>query len=392
MVALPAGNARGGTVTMPPTEPPIERPPERPPEPPTERPTICFLTGTLNAFAGAERMTAVIANGLAERGYRVCVLSLYDSTSAFPLHEDVTHHALFDARPSYKRAYLATVLGIRRFVQAHAIDVLVEVDPMLTLFTLPATLGLGVRRVAWEHCHFDEDLGRPARRVARWMAARTNDAIVVLTERDRQRWQQRLRPRQLRCIGNTLPFAYPGHPASGDAKRVLAVGRLVPVKGFDTLLAAWAEVARVHPDWQLVIVGEGELRDALARQIDDLRITPFVTLAGATHNVESFYRSASVFCLTSHYEGFGMVLIEAMAYGLAIVSSNCEAGPRELVTADENGILVSPGDTDAIARGLCRVIEDPSLRESLARNGRRMAHHYALPPTLDAWQDLLAGI
>ncbi|MFX8207325.1 glycosyltransferase family 4 protein, partial [Acinetobacter baumannii] len=88
-----------------------------------------------------ERMTAVIANALAARGYRVLILSLWDQVCVFPLHPAVEHCALFAHRPSFKRQYASTVLGIRRFVREHGVEVLVEVDTMLTLFTLPATLG-----------------------------------------------------------------------------------------------------------------------------------------------------------------------------------------------------------------------------------------------------------
>lgn len=354
------------------------------------RPTICFLTGTLNAFAGAERMTAVIANGLAERGYRVCVLSLYDSVSVFPLHETVTHHALFEERPSYKRAYLATVLGLRRFVRAHAVDVLVEVDPMLTLFTLPATLGLGIRRIAWEHCHFDEDLGRPARRVARWIAGWSAAAIVVLTERDREQWVRALHPRApVMVIGNALPFGFPDTPSPREGRTVLAIGRLVPAKGFDILIRAWAHVAARHPGWRLSIVGEGEQRAALEGSIDAMNLAERVALPGSTPDVEAHYRNAAIFCLSSRYEGFGLVLLEAMAFGLPIVSTDCESGPRELIHDGVNGLQVPVDDPHALANALCRLVEDASLGGALGDHARNDARRHGIDAVIGDWIDLL---
>jgi len=356
----------------------------------TNLPTVCFLTGTLNAFAGAERMTAVIANALAERGYRVFVLSLWDRASVFPLHEGVEHHALFDERPSFKRKYFSTVLGIRRFVHEHEIDVLTEVDTMLTLFTLPATLGMKVRRIAWEHCHFDEDLGRRARRVARWLASRGCEAVVVLTERDKLRWQTAHgRSCRIEVIANPLPFAFPAEPASRRGRIVLAVGRLVRAKGFDVLLDAWGRLSPAHPDWHLAIAGEGEEREALETQVRKLGIGHSVDLRGATTEIERYYRDASIFCLSSRYEGFGLVLIEAMAYGLPIVSTSCEAGPKELIRDGQNGLQVPTEDSHALAAALSRMMATDGLRDLLAAQGREEARLRTVDIVVGRWIDLL---
>jgi len=354
-------------------------------------PTVCFLTGTLNAIAGAERMTAVIANALAERGYRVFVLSLWDRASAFPLHEGVEHHALFEQRPSFKRAYFSTVLGIRQFARKQEIDVLIEVDTMLTLFTLPATFGMKVRRIAWEHCHFDEDLGRKARRVARWLAARFDDAVVVLTERDRNRWLASLQPRcRVEAIPNPLPFPFPAEPVLADGRRVLAVGRLTHAKGFDVLLKAWSMVVPSYPGWTLQIVGEGEERATLEAMVGEHDLARTVSLPGTSGNVEQCYRDATIFCLSSRVEGFGLVLVEAMSFGLGVVSTDCEAGPREILRHGENALVAPVNDAGALAQALLQMIGDEALREKLGQQARADARKFSLTTIESRWLDLLA--
>lgn len=359
----------------------------------TALPCVCFLTGTLNAFAGAERMTAVIANALAQQGYRVLVLSLWDETSVFPLHPDVRHHALFATRPSFKREYLAAVRGIRRFVREHGVKVLVEVDTMLTLFTVPATVGMQVRRIAWEHCHFDEDLGRRARRVARWVAAKSNDGIVVLTERDKALWKRGV---NLRCavhaIPNPLPFAFPKTGASLDARIVLAVGRLTPAKGFDVLLSAWAHVAPAFPDWQLIIVGEGDARASLEAQIGQLDLSATVSIPGTTNRIEEYYRQASIFCMSSWYEGFSLVLVEAMAFGLPIISTDCDTGPRELISHNFNGLLVPTGDATAVATSLKQMLASRDLRSRLGTQARAGARVFEIRAIERHWSSLMQGL
>lgn len=353
-------------------------------------PCVCFLTGTLNEFAGAERMTAVIASALAERGYRVLVLSLWDEASVFPLHPDVRHHALFAARPSFKREYLATVRGIRRFVREHQVDALIEVDTMLTLFTLPATTGMEVRRIAWEHCHFEEDLGSKARHVARRLAALTNEAIVVLTTRDRVRWESVFFQRaKLVTIGNPLPFPLPTMAAPRDTATVLAVGRLVPAKGFDVLLDAWARAHMRHPSWHLRIVGEGEERAALEAKVKRLGLHACVSLPGVLTDMETVYRDSTIFCLSSRYEGFGLALIEAMAFGLAVVSTACETGPRELIRDQENGLLAPVNDPDALARALDHLMSDATLRDTLGAQARDDARAADPGYAAGLWEQLL---
>ncbi|MES2010596.1 MAG: glycosyltransferase family 4 protein [Pseudomonadota bacterium] len=353
-------------------------------------PAIGFLTGTLNALAGAERMTAVVASALAGQGYPVVILSLWDMQSAFALHPAVAHVALHAQRPSFKRAYLSTVSGIRRCVKQYGIHTLIEVDTMLTLFTWPATLGLGVRRIAWEHCHFDEDLGRPARRLARRLAARFDDRIVVLTERDRNRWLEALRPRcPVVCIPNPLPFAMPAQAAPRTGGTVLAVGRLVAAKGFDVLLRAWAEVAREAPDWQLRIVGEGEERARLEALRETLGLAERVALPGALADVTPAYENASIFCLSSRYEGFGLVLIEAMAFGLPIVSTDCETGPRELLEPDHDALVVPVDNAQALAQALLHLIHHRHDAIRLAEAARRKAQRFSRDEIVAQWRALL---
>lgn len=371
------------------------------------RPAICFLTGTLDALAGAERVTAVIASALAARGHTVHVLTLWGERSCYPLHPDVRLHALHAERPSFKRRYVATVRAIRAYLKQHDIRILIGVDTMLAWFTWPAALGLPVRQIAWEHCNFDEDLGRRSRRVARRLAASRFDAVVVLTKRDRARWLEALSPRApIVAISNPLPFAVDTDAAAAqhgreydrtsqeararaDTPLVLAVGRLIPAKGFDVLLYAWHQLAPMFPAWRLRIVGEGEARPALEALRDQLKLSDSVELPGATPDILPHYRAASVFCLSSRYEGFGLVLIEAMACGLPVVSTDCPTGPREILAGTNAGLLVPPDDATGLANALGRVMKDEALRARLGARGRLAAGRYHEPAIVAAWEALL---
>ncbi|CAG2128484.1 GalNAc-alpha-(1-_4)-GalNAc-alpha-(1-_3)-diNAcBac-PP-undecaprenol alpha-1,4-N-acetyl-D-galactosaminyltransferase [Cupriavidus yeoncheonensis] len=354
------------------------------------RPTICFLTGTLDALAGAERVTAVIANGLARRGWQVRILCLWSQNTQYTLDSSIRLDALHSKRPSFKSRYIETVLGIRRYVADHQIDILISVDTMLTLFTLPACFRLPVRQIAWEHCNFDQDLGRRSRRLARRLAARFFERVVVLTARDRARWHACLNPANpVEVISNPLPFKPPESSPMPHSRTVLAVGRLTEAKGFDVLLRAWKQVAMAYPGWKLRIVGEGECRAELERLRDQLELSDSVTLPGATSQITNEYSDADIFCLSSRFEGFGMVLIEAMAFGLPVVSTDCETGPREILQDGKNALLAPVNDSEALAGRIMQLVADDALRQQIARGGAATVRRYMPDLVLESWERLL---
>ncbi|WRV84187.1 glycosyltransferase [Acinetobacter baumannii] len=141
-----------------------------------------------------------------------------------------------------------------------------------------------------------------------------------------------------------------------ENKIILAAGRLTYQKGFDLLLKIWGNIYRDYPDWRLLIVGEGEDRADLENFIQDNEIKN-VQLPGRTQDIDSYYRQASIFCLSSRFEGLGMVLLEAQAYGLPIVSFDCDVGPSEIISDSLNGFLVKNNDTKAFEVKLRKLID-----------------------------------
>lgn len=262
---------------------------------------------------------------------------------------------------------------------------------MLTLFTLPASVGLKVRRIAWEHCNFDQDLGRRARRVARRLAVRSCNAVVVLTQRDRDKWVLALGARNVVVIPNALPFPMPEKPAERRCKTALAVGRLTYAKGFDVLLRAWALVAREAPDWRLDIVGDGEQHAELDALRHGLGLAHCVRLLPARGDLEQMYRSASLFCLSSRYEGFGLVLIEAMAYGLPVVSTDCETGPRDLLAEADLAEKAPVDDYQGLASAILTVLRAPDRQAVLSARAYEAAKRFDVGLAGGHWTALISG-
>ncbi len=177
----------------------------------------------------------------------------------------------------------------------------------------------------------------------------------------------------------------PGRPL------LVACGRLKALKGFDYLLDALVEVRKTFPA-NLLIIGEGEERSSLEMKIKRLRLGDSVRLLGFQENPFKYMAAADLFVLSSLYEGFGNVIVEAMACGVPVVATDCPYGPREIIEDGVNGILVPPADVSGLAAGILRVLGDASLQARLSHNGRERAQDFDAQNIADAYGELFLKI
>ncbi|MGB6105902.1 MAG: glycosyltransferase, partial [Pusillimonas sp.] len=171
--------------------------------------------------------------------------------------------------------------------------------------------------------------------------------------------------------------------------RVLAVGRLHPHKGFDLLIRAFHEIAGHFPNWDLVILGEGDCREALQAQIDEAGLAARISMPGRVGNVADWYVQSDLYVLSSRVEGLSNTLLEAMASGLAPVAFDCETGPREIVRSGIDGVLVSPADdTEALAAHLSDMMAHPEQREAYARRAVDVRDRFSTTRVMALWSNL----
>ena len=212
------------------------------------------------------------------------------------------------------------------------------------------------------------------------------DRFVVLSSEDAGYWGALP---NIQVIPNAARHLGAGY-SDGTCKRVIAVGRLDYQKGFDRLLEAWDIVQKdgKHQDWHLDIYGQGEWKEMLQQMIDSRGLSETATLHEPTTQIGDEYVRSGMLVMSSHYEGFPMVMIEAMACGLPVVSFDFKCGPRDIIDDNVNGILVHEGDISGLARAMVNLMDNDSLRHRLASNARRITEIYSEENVMGQWVSL----
>jgi glycosyltransferase involved in cell wall biosynthesis len=350
---------------------------------------------------GAERVAADLSAFWVQRGYRVTLVTQADaSTDVYSLHPSVKRHALGMASSSAGRirgvlANLRRVWALRRLIRRERPTIVLGMMTTASILAIAAARGQGCRVIATEHTHPpSQELPEMWMRLRRW--AYPQAAAVVALTSGTAAWLEKPVPgSRLTVIPNAVrwplenaePMVPP--PDRRGRRRLLAVGRLHPHKGFDLPIRAFHEIAHHCPDWDLVILGEGESRQALQEQIDALHLADRISMPGRVGNVADWYAESDLYVLSSRVEGLSNTLLEAMASGLAPVAFDCETGPREIVRSGIDGVLVNPaGDEDALAAHLSDMMAHPEQRKAYARRAVDVRDRFSTTRVMALWSQL----
>jgi len=347
---------------------------------------------------GAERMMAAMANHWAEKGWTVSLLTLDSGKEPpfYPLHPAVRHSplALASVAANPFQALRSNIHRIRRLraaIRETQPDIVISLMSETNVQTLLATRGMGVPVLVQEQNDpFHLQIGRQWNVLRRWMYPRASH-VVVLTERSLSFFSRRIRQRARVIPNPAIVNVPPRTPFSnrGQAKTMIAMGRLVPQKGLDLLLQAFARVADRHPDWSLEVLGEGRLRGELEAQVQSLGLMGRVRLPGTTKQPHEKLRNADLFVMSSRHEGFPLSLCEAMACGLPAVSFDCPTGPREIIRDGVDGILVPPENVAALSDAMDELMRDEQRRESLAARAPEVLDRFSLQKIMGQWEALI---
>ena len=371
--------------------------------------SVLFVTTALGG-GGAEKHMLRVANHLDRERFRVSVALVKPEGEFEPaLATDVKK---FHLNPKVKGSTtlraVRSIGPLRRVIEGERPDLIFSVIDLVNLLNVYAARGveprpkivLGVQTppsIAYDSWH-------PVSKLILNLMPRmypSADAVVALSKgvaEDLAALSPRTRERTT-VIPNAgverdvRELARESLPAGErpDGPLIVACGRLKPLKGFAHLIDALAEVRKTAPA-HLWIVGEGEHRAELERKIERLGLRACVRLLGFRQNPYRYMAAADVFVLSSLFEGFGNVIVEAMACGAPVVATDCPYGPREIIRDGENGLLVEPANAASLARAVLRVLGDAELKRRLAASGLERARDFEAKSIADAYGELFLRI
>ena len=343
-------------------------------------------------------MISLLANHWASRGEQVTLITIDTSASdSYPLDPRVRRRSLgmmedstglLDALANNWRR----IVALRAAIRATDATVALSFGEHANVQTVLATRFSEVRCVISERTDPARHYIGKAWRMLRRMVYPMADAMVVQT--------RSLLPWARSFVGKNRAYVIPnpvrdvrhiqGVQGEHRGETILAAGRLVPAKGFDVLLEAFAEVARELPQCTLLILGEGPERAALSKLAETLGVRDKVRLIGRVAEPAELMQIASLFVLSSRYEGFPNALLEAMACGLPVISTACR-GSREIITHEVDGFLVPECSASQLSAAILKLIKDRSLRTELGRNARAVCTRSAMESVADRWAAVLSG-
>ena len=362
---------------------------------------IAYIYSTMARAGGTEKMITEKANYLSERyGYDVTIISCFqyaNEENFFQTSNKIKQINLeipFFSQYKYKYPKRLWVKWkMNRLLKKGINDAVKKVDPDIVIgvarFNANYVSTIKCRAKKIIECHetrcntiYDPGLNRsfPARVLFRIYEfcyfktiERNADLVITLTEEDKVLWK---RAKQTEVIPNfsTSPII---QYSDCTSKRVIAVGRLAWEKGFGRLIEAWSIVSSKHTDWHLDIFGDGRMYNTL-KVLTKMYKTRNIVFHNVTSNISQEYANSSICAVPSYFEGFSLVLLEAMKHGVPCVAFDCPFGPRSIINDANNGFLVYDGDIRLFADRLCRLIEDENLRKQFSKAAIEKANTFAV--------------
>jgi glycosyltransferase involved in cell wall biosynthesis len=375
---------------------------------------IAYCIPSLYSISGMEKTLTIKANYFAEvLNYKIYIILTdgKDKNPAFPLSKkieiinlDINYDKIW-SYPIYKQGFY--YLFKQRVFRKKLSRELKTIKPDITVSMLRREINFiakikdGSKKIG--EMHFNKDNYRDLNRVGfinsvkrvfakLWMLQLVNnlkrlDKFVVLSYEDKDKWHEL---DNVTVIYNSIAD-YPEKVSDCSSKKVIAAGRFVNQKGFDMLIDSWKIVSEKHPDWTLSIYGSGN-KEEFQRQAEKNGVTTNCIFYEPVEDLYQKFAEGSIFAFSSRFEGFGMVITEAMACGLPPVAFSCPCGPKDIIEDGVNGLLVNTGDTEALAAKICLLIENEAMRKEMGLLARERSKRFKIETIAKEWDDLFLSL
>jgi len=359
--------------------------------------SICLVSYDL-ALGGAQHSLTVMANYWASKGHSVKIILLAKDLNkpSFNLRPEIEVIAL-DVVPmkssalSQLKILLSAIVALRKTLKKLRPKVIISFLDWVNVVTLLSGATSLCPVIISERIDPQFSETRPIWKFLRYLSYPFTSALVVLSAGCANYFNERVRAKT-HIIPNPFVISEPKSNSDLRKQEIICMGRLLEQKGFDLALHAFKQVAHKHPDWQLTIYGEGELRQSLTSLRDHLELNKQVSFPGIAHDPSEPMSKASIFVLSSRYEGFPRVLGEAMLSGLPVISFDCPSGPSEIVRHGTDGILVPAEDITCLATAMDLLMSDIKMRQSFGEAAISGMERFSEKRVMPIWDELISKL
>ena len=354
---------------------------------------------------GAERVTVQLANYWAEKGWDITIVTMTGNEQDFyTIHHNIKRISLGLGTES--KGLLQAVLhnfqrinALRTLLKKQKPDVALAMMTTANILLSLAAIGLPLPVVGSERIHPPT---LPLGLIWGWLRRQCYGQLTVIvaqTEESAKWLKVHTKVKKIEVIPNAVSYPIEPHPPivkpnlhNPDCFNLIAVGRLSDQKGFERLLSVFSILSSRFPDWNLTILGEGGCRHSLEQQRKTLGLELRVSMPGVVGNLDDWYKSSDLFVMTSLFEGFPNTLVEAMAYGLPVVSVDCDTGPRDIIRHKVDGLLVPQNDPEALVSALTELMSNESLRLQYANHAVGIRERLSMIKIVALWEELFIGL
>lgn len=361
---------------------------------------LLYITNQICGSGGLERVLSIKASYLAdELEYEVHIFTLNQGDQ--PLFYDFSqkiHYHDCDAVGNPVQYFKKYRKGLKSTISKVKPDVIAVCDDGFKGFFVPKVVGKSCPMIYERHASKNlfknkegtSFLQKIKFKLLDWalhFGAASYDKFVVLTNDNLNEW----RLKNLKVIPNPLSF-YPEHVSDHTVKTVITVANHGYQKGIDRLVQAWEIVQKQHPDWKLKVYGKKDKNLQHQKLAEEFGIHQAIEFHDPVRNIEQKYKESSIYAMPSRSEGFGMVLIEAMACGVPCVSFNCPCGPKDIINDNEDGFLVKDGNIQAFAKRISFLMVNEKDRRMMGEKAREKAKRYLPMHVVPMWHTLFTSL
>lgn len=361
---------------------------------------IVYIVPEISHPGGIGRVTSIKANYLAKKGNDVTIITEIQGKASpyYDLNDNIRHYDIgLKVNDNKLLKYFRRKKRLKKILEEIRPNIIVY-----TYFMYPIRCNFEYKSIL--ECHFNHDVAilkarafnlsmfkaKLLTKYNEYVSSRFN-VLVVLTHQDKSMWEKSCKKSNIIVIPNMNSFIIDQKSCLVN-KRIIAVGRLDAQKGFDRLISIWAKVYCSHKDWQLNIYGKGPDKEKLEAQIMENGLSNSVFIKNPVKDIKNKYLESSIFCFTSTYEGWGLVLTEAMSCGVPVVSYDIPCGPKDIIKNNYNGLLVKDGNDEEFVKSLLLLMDNQTIRNTMGLNAQKSVRKYEIDVIMNKWSCLFSQL